>query len=95
MIVLRVVGAVFVAGALAALAWDLYRAIQGGALRLRALGELWFALDPGSLNLVQAVTQRYLLPALWDPVLVTVLLWPAAVVLGVLGVLLLLIARRR
>ena len=32
-----------------------------------AAGELWYALDRGSLNFAQAITQRYLHPALWDP----------------------------
>lgn len=48
-----------------------------GVWRLLALGEVWFRLDVGSLNLVQAVIQRYLYPAIWDPGVVTVLLWPA------------------
>ena len=40
------------------------------------------------LNLTQAVTQRYVLPELWDPVLLTVLLWPAFIVLAVPGLIL-------
>lgn len=44
------------------------------------LGELWFRLDPFSLNLVQAITQRYLHPALWDHLAVPLLLSPAAAV---------------
>ena len=31
------------------------------------------------LNLVQAVVQRYVLPELWDPVIVTILLWRSGV----------------
>jgi hypothetical protein len=43
------------------------------------------------------VTQRYVLPELWDSVLLTVLLWPAALVLGVPGLVLLALGsfRRR
>ena len=44
-------------------------------------------MSAASLNLVQAVVQRYLLPALWDPVLVTLLLLPAWIVVGVPGLL--------
>ena len=54
-----------------------------------ALGQLWFDLDRSSLNLVQAVVQRYIHPFLWDPIIVTVLLWWAFAVLMFLGLLIL------
>ncbi len=41
------------------------------------LGELWFNHLPNSLNLTQAIVQRYLSPALWDIIFVPVLLMPA------------------
>jgi len=59
------------------------------------LGQLWYELNRSSLNLVQAVIQRYIHPFLWDPVIVTILLSWAFAVLMVLGVLLLIIFRRR
>lgn len=34
------------------------------------IGRLWFDLHVGSLNLVQAIVQRYIHPSLWDPVVV-------------------------
>ncbi|MCA3278506.1 MAG: hypothetical protein ING10_04460 [Roseomonas sp.] len=49
------------------------------------LGAVLFRLDPGILNLVQAVVQRYLLPMLWDDVLLPVLEAPAFVAPAVLG----------
>ncbi|EWY42607.1 hypothetical protein N825_01635 [Skermanella stibiiresistens SB22] len=93
MVVLRVIGAVLLVAGLAALGWDLWRwsqiaGVEGG-LHLTAAGELWYGLHPGSLNLTQAVVQRYLSPSLWDPALVTILLWPAALVLAVPGIVLL------
>ena len=60
-----------------------------------ALGQLWFDLNRSSLNLVQAVVQRYIHPFLWDPIIVSVLLCWAFVVLMILGLLLLLAFRRR
>ena len=39
-------------------------------------GALWFELDAGSLNFAQAITQRYVSPALWDSVFVPLLLMP-------------------
>jgi hypothetical protein len=92
------IGGVLLVAGLAALGFDLWQASRAGAFHLSAAGELWFRLHPGSLNLTQAVVQRYLLPELWDPVLLTVLLWPAALVLAVPGLVLLMLGsagRRR
>jgi hypothetical protein len=55
-----------------------------------ALGQLWY-----ELNLVQAVTQRYIHPFLWDPIIVSILLSWAFVVLMILGVLILAMFRKR
>jgi hypothetical protein len=60
-----------------------------------ALGQLWYDLNRSSLNLVQAVTQRYIHPFLWDPVVVSILLSWAFAILMVLGLLLLIVFRRR
>jgi len=60
-----------------------------------ALGQLWFDLNRSSLNLVQAVVQRYIHPFLWDPIIVSILLCWAFAVLMVLGVLILAVSGRR
>ena len=60
-----------------------------------ALGQLWYQLNRSSLNLVQAVVQRYIHPFLWDPIIVSLLLSWAFAVLMILGVLLLVLFRRR
>jgi hypothetical protein len=60
-----------------------------------ALGQLWFDLNRSSLNLVQAVVQRYIHPFLWDPIIVTILLCWAFVVLIVLGLLILAVSHIR
>lgn len=59
------------------------------------LGQLWFDLNRSSLNLVQAVVQRYIHPYLWDPIIITILLCWAFAVLMVLGLLILAISGRR
>ena len=48
-------------------------------------GQLWFRLDVGSLNLVQAVIQRYVYPPLWDGVIVPILLVPAFLLFALPG----------
>jgi hypothetical protein len=39
-----------------------------------ALGQLWYDLNRSSLNLVQAVVQRYMHPFLSDPIILSILL---------------------
>ena len=54
-----------------------------------AVGQLWFDLSPSSLNLAQAVVQRYISPFLWDPIIVTILLcWAFAVLMALGGLIL-------
>ena len=90
---IRFLGWLILGAALEVLAVDAW-AWFGGARKLTAAGELWYRLDPSGLNTTQAVTQRYLFPWLWDPVAVWVLVQPAAVVIGVLGLLIVFLARR-
>ncbi|MGF1609938.1 MAG: hypothetical protein ACFCUQ_11120 [Kiloniellales bacterium] len=90
----RLLGWLLVLASFASLVYDLIRVAQGEAFRLSPLGQIWFALDPGSLNLVQAVIERYVWPPLWDPAILWVLQQPAALVLLLPGVLLLLLIGR-
>lgn len=58
-----------------------------GALVLRPLGQYWFEISPNSLQLIQPAVERYLHPYLWDPLIQSVLTWPAAIVFGLLAAL--------
>jgi hypothetical protein len=58
---------------------DAIRSISGRAVSLKPLGQVWYEADAGSLNLAQALVERYLFPRLWDPVITTLLNWPAFV----------------
>lgn len=91
----RAVGWLLLASALAALAFEGTNWLASGEWRVFAAGELWFMLDNESLNLVQAVTQRYLHPAVWDPVAIELLQWPAWALFGAPAILLLVLCRRR
>ena len=82
----RAVGWVLVCLALAALGYEVLLAAANGTWRMIAAGELWYTLDRNSLNLTQAITQRYLHPALWDPLFQSLLTWPAWSLLGAPGV---------
>jgi hypothetical protein len=97
MIVGRLIGwVVFLAGG-AVLVRDLLVWIDTGHWTPIALGQLWYQLNRSSLNLIQAVIQRYIHPFLWDPIIVSILLCWAFAVLMVLGLLILVIfgIRRR
>lgn len=85
----------FLVLAAAILAWELSEATDVGEWRLFVFGEVLFRLAPESLNLVQAIIQRYLFPWLWDPAIQTALLWPAWPVLGGVGAALYLAGRIR
>ena len=86
----RTLGWVLVILALAAFAYELHASIQAGGYRMIEAGALWFGLDVESLNLAQAIIQRFIHPYLWDPVVAGMLQWPAWSLLGGPGVALVL-----
>lgn len=106
MIVGRGIGWLLILLAAAILAYDTW-VWQGGepllprppgeasAFHLTRVGEVWFYLHPGSLQLAQPAIERHLWPALWNPVMITVLLLPAALLVLALGLLFLVLFRRR
>ena len=91
----RIIGWLLLLLAILAAGAEIVRSLEAGSWQPLALGYLWFTADAGSLNLVQAVVERYLLPSLWDPVAITILRMPTWLVLAVPAVILLLISRRR
>ena len=65
-------------------------------------GEYWYKADLESLNLIQAIIQRYLHPSIWDTFIVNILLWPIAAGLALIvaifavpGIVLVTLFRRR
>jgi len=81
------IGCFFALCALAVAVWEVLGRAEGEPLSLRPAGELWYRVDVASLNLVQAVIERYIWPPLWDPVIATVLQWPALAVFALPAVL--------
>lgn len=95
MLVLRIVGLLFLAAGFVSFIVDGVASIASASLVTTPLGQAWFNLHPASLNLTQAVIERYTFPFLWDPVLLSVLLMPGWVVFTVIGVVLYYLGRRR
>jgi hypothetical protein len=95
MLVGRILGWLLIAGAIFVAGMEAYAWLDRGTYHIVAAGELWYEESPNTLNLVQAVVQRYIAAFLWDYAIRPVLLMPAWLVLGVLGILFLLLFRRR
>ncbi|MEH6404893.1 MAG: hypothetical protein V7750_16060 [Sneathiella sp.] len=95
MIIGRVLGWILFCIGLMFFGAEMLSSFQAGEWAPQLLGQLWFEFDSESLNIVQAVVQRYLLPALWDPVILTALLWPTWVIFIIPGILLSLLFRKK
>ena len=95
MIVGRLIGWIILVAGAAVLARDVMVWIDTKVWAPIALGQLWYQLNRSSLNLVQAIIQRHVLAFLWDPIIVSILLCWAFAVLMVLGLLLVVLFRRR
>ncbi|MEG9860979.1 MAG: hypothetical protein V6Z81_00510 [Parvularculales bacterium] len=73
--------------AAASASYDIILSLREQAPVTTPLGRVWYSLHPDSLNLMQAVVQRYIWPDLWDNGAVWLLQWPLwGVVLGIVFV---------
>lgn len=90
-------GAALCLVAFVAAGFDAAILVETGHYEAVTAGRIWFQMHVASLNLMQAVVQRYVHPALWDPLMVTVLRWPLWSLVGGLGVIALTLSlpRRR
>ena len=95
MIVGRILGWLFVLAGLAVLTRDVIGWLDTGRFAPIVLGQLWFDLHSPSLNLVQAVIQRYIHPAVWDWGVTPLLFCWAFAVFLVIGAVLVLLFRSR
>ena len=95
MIVGRIAGWLITLVAVLILGAELVGWLRTGEYRMISGGELWYDIQRSSLNIIQAVIQRYLHPTIWDPVLTAVLRAPAWVPFGILGMGLSWLCRKR
>lgn len=91
----RVIGYLLILAALVVVAAEAIDFATLGEWNIMSAGELWYRIDRASLNGAQAVIQRIIAPWLWDPVIATILSGPAAAVLGLPGLALVVFCRRR
>lgn len=91
----RLIGLGLLVLAALSLGGDIWKMQQTGEFDPRALGARWSDVSPESLVALQNLVERYISSDLWNPGVVTVLLWPAWAVLGGVGIAFLLLSRRR
>ncbi|MEP6435562.1 MAG: hypothetical protein ABJ069_00355 [Nitratireductor sp.] len=92
--VFRLLATIALAVAVIMAVLDATRSVASSALVFTPLGTSWYAVSPDTLNLAQALTQRYVHPLLWDPVMIRILTLPGFTVFFGLALLLYLIGRR-
>jgi hypothetical protein len=85
----RIIGALFILAALAAVGVELIQWISSGAYKSVTLGGVWYMVHRASLNASQAGIQRYVAPWLWDPAIIWLLVQPAWAITGPPGAVLL------
>jgi len=74
---------------------DAAAALQSGGVSPAPLGNIWYALSPGTLNGLQAGVERYISPALWDSAFFPLLQQPAFLFFLIPGVILVVLCRSK
>jgi len=92
---LRFIGLICLAAGFILLIYDGTKSIAGNRVFLTSVRTLWELINAGSLARVEPMIRSYVGGYLWDPVMVGLLAAPSWGVLGVLGILFLLLGRRK
>ena len=77
MVILRLIAVMFLILAAIAFGVEIVGLVRTAHWHGISSGQLWLNLHPASLDGVHAFVQRYLSPALWDPVMTWLLRQPA------------------
>jgi hypothetical protein len=93
--ILRFIGLICLAAGFILLIYDGTKSIAGNRLFLTSVRALWELINAGSLAKLEPTIQSYAGGYLWDPLMVTVLTAPSWGVLGGLGIILLLLGRKK
>jgi hypothetical protein len=93
--ILRFIGLICLAAGFILLIYDGTKSIAGNRLFLTSVRALWELINAGSLAKLEPTIQSYAGGYLWDPLMVTVLTAPSWGLLGGLGIILLLLGRKK
>lgn len=91
----RLIGLGLLVLAALSLGGDIWKMQQTGEFEPRSLGARWGDVSLESLVSLQNLVERYISVELWQSAMVPVLKWPAWVVLGVLGLVFIVLGRKR
>jgi len=91
----RFIGLWILAASFLLFVYDGTKSIAGNMIYVTKTGDLWSNIHQTSLLLLQPAIERHVAVWLWDPVVLSVLTAPAWVVLGVIGILFILIGRKK
>jgi hypothetical protein len=92
---LRTLGLLFLAAAFVFVVYDGTKSIAANALLYSRVDEIWSQLHAASLQQLQPLIEKNAPPWLWDPVTTSVLHAPAIAVCGIVGIVLILMGRRK
>ena len=92
---LRFIGLICLAGGFILLIYDGTKSIAGNKLFLTDVRTLWELINPASLVKLKPMVESYAGSFVWDQVIVTFLAAPSWSVLGVLGILFILLGRKK
>jgi hypothetical protein len=91
----RFLGLIGLAAAFILVIYDGTKSIAGNRLTLTTVRALWELINAGSLAKLKPLIEPYAGGLLWDPVTVFVLAAPSWSVLGLLGILFILVGRKK
>jgi len=94
-LLLRFIGLICLAAGFILLIYDGTKSIAGNKLFLTSVRMLWELFNAASLAKLEPMIRPYAGGLLWDPVMVAILAAPSWSVLGVLGILFLLLGRKK
>jgi hypothetical protein len=92
---LRFIGLILLAAAFILVIYDGTKSIAGNSLSLTTVQALWELMHPASLARLKPLISPYAGGLLWDPVMVSILAAPAWSLIGVAGIVLLVLGRKK
>jgi hypothetical protein len=92
---LRFIGLICLAAGFILLIYDGTKSIAGNMVFLTSVRTLWELINAGGLAKLKPMIEPYAGGVLWDPLMVTILAAPSWSLLGVLGILFLLLGRKK
>ena len=91
----RFIGLICLAGAFILVIYDGMKSIAGNAVYFTSVRTLWELMNAASLAKLKPAIEPHAGGLLWDPVMTGILASPSWALLGVFGILLLLLGRRK